>query len=170
MRFPGTSPELRNGLLFHLTSHRPNGILTLAADGGASIRFTVDQTRYPMSASPGRPGLPPYTLSQALPNETVRIERILFQLLRDLCYGLGVAEGDVVRCRSVSGSVLLLETTNGRTVVMEHDWTRFIEIAPPDGGSARPLLETRAPAMSRPASWRSSGAPERAQPPAAAAP
>jgi len=77
-------------------------------------------------------------LAQALPNETVRIERMLFKVLRDLCYGLGVAEGDIVRCKTVSESIVLLESPGGRTIVIDQDWARFIEVRSADGSAAAP--------------------------------
>lgn len=58
----------------------------------------------------------------------MEIRRILFDVLRDLCADLGVQEGDVVRCRANTPSHLLLETAGGRTVALEQDWARFIQI------------------------------------------
>lgn len=84
-------------------------------------------------------------LAQALPNETVRIERMLFKVLRDLCTGLGVAEGDVVRCKTVSESIVLLETEKGRTIVIDQDWARFIEVGPPDGRVDTPAFHPTGP-------------------------
>lgn len=63
-------------------------------------------------------------------SETVRVERILFHVLKDLCYDLGVEEGDVVRCRRSSRSFLVLENPAGRTIILEMDWARFIEVGP----------------------------------------
>jgi hypothetical protein len=72
---------------------------------------------------------PPHRwLAQALPDETIRIERVLFKVLRDLCSGLGLSEGDVLRCRTVSETVVLLESPGGRTIVIDQEWARFIEV------------------------------------------
>jgi hypothetical protein len=79
-------------------------------------------------------------LAQALPDETIRIERMLFQVLRDLCSGLGVAEGDVVRCRTVSGTVVLLEDLGGRTIVIDQEWARFIEVRSADSAAPAPAF------------------------------
>jgi hypothetical protein len=68
-------------------------------------------------------------LAEVGPSETVRVERILFHLLKDLCYDLGLEEGDVLRCRRASRAFLVLETAAGRTIIMEMDWARFIEVS-----------------------------------------
>jgi hypothetical protein len=60
--------------------------------------------------------------------EAVEIRRILFDVLRGLCADLGVQEGDVVRCRANTSSHLLLETPTGRTVALERDWARFVQV------------------------------------------
>lgn len=88
-------------------------------------------------------------LAQALPDETVRIERMLFKVLRDLCIGLGVVEGDVVRCRTVTESIVLLETPGGRTIVIDQDWARFIEVGPVDGASVAPAFHRPVPQKTR---------------------
>jgi len=70
----------------------------------------------------------PRSLAAVDTGEIVEIRRILFDVLRGLCADLGVREGDVVRCRANTPSHLLLETAAGRTVALERDWARFIQI------------------------------------------
>ena len=48
-------------------------------------------------------------------------------MLRDLCRDLGIEEGDEVVCRKASPAVLILRA-RGRTVVLERDLARFIEV------------------------------------------
>jgi hypothetical protein len=50
--------------------------------------------------------------------------------LREHCSDLDIHEGDVLRCRAENASQLILETTNGRTVALQRDWARFIEVVP----------------------------------------
>jgi hypothetical protein len=71
------------------------------------------------------------SLAATATGEAVEIRRILFDVLRILCADLGVREGDVVRCRADTPSHLLLETASGRTVTLERDWARFIQVSPP---------------------------------------
>jgi len=76
---------------------------------------------------------PVRSLAAARTGEAVLIRRILFGALRALCRDLGVEEGDVVRCRAGSPSHVLLETSSGRTIPLERDWARFIQISAPSG-------------------------------------
>jgi hypothetical protein len=72
------------------------------------------------------------SLADIEPFEIVRIERILFDTLKDLCHGIGLAEGDVVSCRRASRAVLLLETAERRTLIIDCDWARFIQVSVQD--------------------------------------
>ena len=72
----------------------------------------------------------PYSLAATRSGETVEVRRILFQGLREHCSDLDIHEGDVVRCRADTASQLILETTHGRTVALQRDWARFIEVVP----------------------------------------
>jgi hypothetical protein len=69
--------------------------------------------------------------------QTVRIECILFDSLKDLCYGVGLAEGDVIRCRRASRSALVLETAEHRTLIFDSDWARFVQVKSVESGGAR---------------------------------
>jgi Fe2+ transport system protein FeoA len=72
------------------------------------------------------------SLAEIQSNENVRIRSILFSMLRDLCRDLGIEEGDEVVCRKASSAVLILNA-RGRTVVLERDLARFIEVTGPAG-------------------------------------
>jgi hypothetical protein len=72
---------------------------------------------------------PVRSLAAASAGESVQIRRILFGALRSLCADLGVREGDVVQCRAGTATHLLLDTPEGRTVTLERDWARFIQVA-----------------------------------------
>jgi len=68
------------------------------------------------------------SLANIRPDEVACIEGILFGMLRDLCYGLHLEEGDCVRCRRTSRTTVILEVADGRRVVLDQDWARFISI------------------------------------------
>jgi hypothetical protein len=70
------------------------------------------------------------SLAEVRPNDLIRVEHILFDSLREECHGIGIAEGDVLRCRRSSRAVLLLETSAGRTLILDSDWARFIQVRP----------------------------------------
>ncbi|HEY8484829.1 MAG TPA: FeoA domain-containing protein [Longimicrobiales bacterium] len=80
------------------------------------------------------------SLAATGPGESVEIRRILFGTLRALCADLGVREGDVVRCRAGTGSHIWLETPSGRTVAIERDWARFIQVCDPEHHGRMPDL------------------------------
>jgi hypothetical protein len=69
-----------------------------------------------------------HSLAEIQPEQLFRIEHILFDMLKDLCHGLGIIEGDVLRCRRTSRSVVLLETLDGRTIILDADWARFVQV------------------------------------------
>ena len=68
------------------------------------------------------------SLAEIETNENVCIRSILFGMLRELCRDLGIQEGDEVLCRKAAPSVLILRTRD-RTVVLERDLARFIEVS-----------------------------------------
>jgi hypothetical protein len=70
------------------------------------------------------------SLAEVEPDEVFRIEHILFDTLPDRCGGMGIAEGDVLRCRRTSRALVLLETNDGRTLIMDGDWAPFIQVGP----------------------------------------
>ena len=72
-----------------------------------------------------------HSLAATRTGEFVEIKRILFKTLRAHCCELDIAEGDVVRCRAGTTSQLVLETKHGRTVSLDRDWARFIQVTNP---------------------------------------
>jgi hypothetical protein len=72
----------------------------------------------------------PQSLAATRSGERVEVRRILFQGLREHCSDLDIHEGDVLRCRAGTASQLILETAGGRTVSLQRDWARFIEVIP----------------------------------------
>jgi hypothetical protein len=69
------------------------------------------------------------SLAATQTGDVVVIQRILFEGLRSRCSELDIYEGDTVRCRAGTNSQLMLETQRGRTVALERDWARFIQVA-----------------------------------------
>lgn len=91
----------------------------------------------------GIPG-PVRSLASARAGEVVIIRRILFDTLRSLCADLGVFEGDVVSCRAGTATHLVLRTVTGRTVPLDREWTRFIQISESDiSAPLRPASQDR---------------------------
>ena len=72
----------------------------------------------------------PQSLAATRSGERVEVRRILFQGLREHCSDLDIHVGDVLRCRADTASQLILETAGGRTVSLQRDWARFIEVIP----------------------------------------
>jgi hypothetical protein len=68
------------------------------------------------------------SLAAVRDGEKVRIERILFDKLKDVCHSLGIEEGKTVRCRRNARAVLLLETGGARTIIIDQDWARFVQV------------------------------------------
>lgn len=87
-------------------------------------------------SSGGTPGTV-RSLASARAGEAVMIRRILFGALRNLCADLGVFEGDVVCCRAGTSTHIVLRTSTGRTIPLDREWTRFIQIGEP--GDPAPL-------------------------------
>jgi hypothetical protein len=68
------------------------------------------------------------SLAAVVAGERLTVRRILFGALRALCAELGVKEGDTLTCRAGTATHILLETPSGRTVPLERDWARFIQV------------------------------------------
>jgi len=81
------------------------------------------------------------SLAEVQADQLVRIEHILFDMLKDLCHGLGIVEGGVLRCRRTSRAIVLLESPVGRTIILDGDWARFVQVRVLD--AARPVLSGR---------------------------
>jgi hypothetical protein len=73
------------------------------------------------------------SLAEVEPDELVRVERILYRVLRELCATLGVHEGDQLICRGSFQSRVVLQSETGRRVLIDRDWARFIRIRTCDG-------------------------------------
>jgi hypothetical protein len=69
------------------------------------------------------------TLATLAPGESGTVGEIMFGALRALCGDLGIREGAAVHCRAGLGSVLVLDTEDGRVVSLARDWARFIRMA-----------------------------------------
>lgn len=78
------------------------------------------------------------SLAATMTGDVVLIQRILFQALRTRCSELDIFEGDTVRCRAGTASQFMLETQRGRTVALERDWARFIQVARKDSATPHP--------------------------------
>jgi hypothetical protein len=74
--------------------------------------------------------LAPRSLADVQPDERVAIEHVLFGTLKTLCDDLGIHGGEAVRCRRSTRAVLVLENETGRTVILDQDWARFVEVRP----------------------------------------
>lgn len=83
----------------------------------------------------GTPG-PVRSLAATRAGEAVMIRRILFGTLRSLCADLGVFEGDIVSCRAGTSTHLVLRTAAGRTIPLDREWARFIQISEPQPPAA----------------------------------
>lgn len=68
--------------------------------------------------------------------EVVQVRHILFGILRDLCSGLGIREGDILRCRTATANHLVLETPAGRRVTFQRDWARYVQVTAIDETAA----------------------------------
>jgi hypothetical protein len=68
------------------------------------------------------------SMASAHAGETLHVRRILFDALRAHCAELDVREDGAVRCRTVTQTRLVLETESGRTVLLDRDWARFIQV------------------------------------------
>jgi hypothetical protein len=68
------------------------------------------------------------SLHAMAPGESARITGILFEQLRAECAHRGLRPGQRVRCRAAGPQWLILETDEGRRVLLERDWARFVEV------------------------------------------
>ncbi len=75
----------------------------------------------------------PHSLAQIAAGETVTVERIVFDTIRERCRELGVAEGTRLSCRATDPGQVVLETEAGRAIPCARNLARFIEIS----GSSR---------------------------------
>ena len=78
------------------------------------------------------------SLAATQTGDVVLIQRILFEGLRTRCSELDIFEGETVRCRAGTNSHLVLQTQRGRTVALDRDWARFIQVARQSTAPIRP--------------------------------
>jgi hypothetical protein len=71
-----------------------------------------------------------HSLAEIAINQTVRIEGFVFGMVRDLCDSIGIHEGDVVRCRSNGAATVILDGPARGSLVVDHDWARFVHVRP----------------------------------------
>ena len=74
------------------------------------------------------------SLAGLMPGERTRIERILFDVLREHCAQRGLHEGDAVRGASDGNALVLVQLPDGRRVPCERDWARFVQVRRDPGG------------------------------------
>lgn len=60
--------------------------------------------------------------------ETVVIRRLLFDPSHEAGASPELREGDAVRCRAGGSGCLVLRTERGRTLVVERDRARFVQV------------------------------------------
>jgi hypothetical protein len=72
---------------------------------------------------------PTRSLEVTREGDVVRISAILLDPLRTLCSEIGLHEGDVIACRSVTPTLVLLETPAGHTVALLRERARFVRVA-----------------------------------------
>jgi hypothetical protein len=68
------------------------------------------------------------TLARVAPGDCVRICEILFDQLRSDCAHAGVRVGDVLMCRNASSFQVGLAGPDGRRVLLDQDWARWIVV------------------------------------------
>lgn len=67
-------------------------------------------------------------LATAEPGDTVRIRRIHFEVVRDLCRELGIREGDELRCLRRTANQVVVEFPECHTVALEPQYAQFVEV------------------------------------------
>jgi len=78
--------------------------------------------------SPQRITGPTRSLESTRQGDVMRISTILLDPLRTLCSEIGLHEGDVIACRGVTPTLVLLETTTGHTVALLRERARFVRV------------------------------------------
>jgi hypothetical protein len=68
------------------------------------------------------------SLAQIGPGERVCIDRILYGILREVCAGAGLHEGDSVVCRRAAGAHIVLQSEERPGILIEQEWARFISV------------------------------------------
>jgi hypothetical protein len=76
------------------------------------------------------------SLAAVSSGDRVRIRNVLGATLRRQCDAVGLAQGDVVQCRTAGRASLVLVKAGGRTVLLDRDSARFIQVSA-DGAALR---------------------------------
>jgi hypothetical protein len=77
-----------------------------------------------------------FSLASVRTADAVRISGILLHSVRAQCKSLGICEGSLVRCRAAGRATLVLDTADGRTVPVDRDMARFIQVCRADSVAA----------------------------------
>jgi len=64
------------------------------------------------------------------PRQTYAIRSILFGLVRDRCFELGLSEGVTVRCRSRGSDRLVVELESGEQRSLDLSYAWFVQVEP----------------------------------------
>ena len=80
----------------------------------------------------------PYEIGRVLvgapENTPLRIQHIAFEVIREMCADLGMSEGDEVTCLASTPRHLLIELAGNRRVLLERDFSSYIEVEPIETG------------------------------------
>jgi hypothetical protein len=74
-------------------------------------------------------GVRSYRLADIQPNALVRVRYIVFDTLRDLCFGMGLREGERFRCEETGPDSIVLADAGGRAIRLNRAWARFISVS-----------------------------------------
>ena len=69
------------------------------------------------------------SLTTVTPGSAVEVREILGEGLRAFCHEIGINEGEVLRCRADGATHKIMVTASGRTIVIEQDYARFINVS-----------------------------------------
>ena len=64
------------------------------------------------------------------PDQKLRVGRILFGLVRDRCFEIGLREGEEVRCRNRTREQVWLELPGGEIHSLDLPYAWFVEVTP----------------------------------------
>ena len=96
------------------------------------------------------------SLAEVAPGQAIIIRRVLFEMLRELCTGLEVKEGDALECQAAGNARIFLRKADGRIVSCERDWARLVE--------GEPATDLRGADLNQLSSVPDSSAPPAAKP------
>lgn len=76
--------------------------------------------------------LPP-SLAEVSPGDHVRIERILFDLVRSLCVDLGLSEGTQLQVQGRSDGEVVVRDGSGESMHLPSHYAHFVRVTHEDG-------------------------------------